>query len=55
MNVIRGRHQIVVPVASIGIAATLLKGGRTYHPQFKLPVPLLDNSTSNMRPHSKDP
>jgi hypothetical protein len=31
MNVIRGRHQIVVPVASIGIAATLLKGGRTYH------------------------
>jgi hypothetical protein len=54
MNVIRGRHQIVVPVASTGIAATLLKGGRTYHSQFKLPVPLLDNSTSNMRPNSKD-
>jgi hypothetical protein len=54
MNVVRGRHQIVVPVASTGIAATLLKGGRTYHSQFKLPVPLLDNSTCNMRPNSKD-
>jgi hypothetical protein len=54
MNVIRGRDQVVIPVASTGIAATLLKGGRTYHSQFKLPVPLLDNSTSNMRPNSKD-
>lgn len=41
---------IVLPFATIGIAATLLKGGRTVHSGFKLPVPLLDTSVSSMRP-----
>jgi ATP-dependent DNA helicase PIF1 len=54
MNVLRGKEKIVIPVASTGIAATLLAGGRTYHSQFKLPIPLKENSTSNMRENSQD-
>ena len=49
MAFIRGREQIVLPFATTGIAATLLKGGRTTHSGFKLPVPLLDTSVSAMR------
>jgi hypothetical protein len=45
----RGKSMTILPVASTGIAANLLKGGRTYFSQYKLPVPLLDNSTSSMR------
>ena len=39
----------MLPFATTGIAATLLKGGRTVHSGFKLPVPLLDTSVSSMR------
>ena len=39
--------------ASTGIAGTLLPFGSTYHSTFKLPVPLLDNSTSSIRPNSQ--
>ncbi|XP_063781333.1 LOW QUALITY PROTEIN: uncharacterized protein LOC134929683 [Pseudophryne corroboree] len=47
---IRGKGQIVLPFATTGIAATLLKGGRTVvHSGFKLPVPLLDTSVSSLR------
>ncbi|XP_047136706.1 uncharacterized protein LOC124813547 [Hydra vulgaris] len=35
-----------------GIAATLLKNGSTLHGLFKLPVPILDNSTCNITPNS---
>lgn len=51
---IRGKGDVVLPVASTGIAANLLIGGRTYHSQFKLPVPLTETSTSNMRENSMD-
>jgi ATP-dependent DNA helicase PIF1 len=54
MSFIRGRGQIVLPFATTGIAATLLKGGRTAHSGFKLPVPLLDTSVSSMRVDSKE-
>ncbi len=54
MSVLRGKDKIIIPVASTGIAATLLKGGRTYHSQFKLPLPSKENSTSNMRANSED-
>ncbi len=54
MSVLRGEDKIVIPVASTGIAATLLAGGRTYHSQFKLTIQLKENSTSNMRPNSED-
>ena len=48
----RGQGFKVAPSAWTGIAATLLKGGRTCHSLFKLPVPILDNSTCNVSPTS---
>uniref|UniRef100_A0A8C5R4S8 ATP-dependent DNA helicase n=1 Tax=Leptobrachium leishanense TaxID=445787 RepID=A0A8C5R4S8_9ANUR len=50
----RGNKEVALAVASTGIAANLLEGGRTYHSQFKLPVPLLNTSTSSMRQTSND-
>lgn len=49
MAFVRGRGQVALPFATTGIAATLLKGGRTVHSGFKLPVPILDTSVSSMR------
>jgi hypothetical protein len=36
---LRSQHKIVLCVASSGIAAVLLKGGRTAHSTFKIPIP----------------
>jgi ATP-dependent DNA helicase PIF1 len=41
---LRSKQQIVLTVATSGIAALLLPGGRTAHSKFKIPVPTLDNS-----------
>ena len=38
---IRSKNQIALAVASSGIAATLLEGGRTAHSALKLPINLL--------------
>jgi len=54
ISYIRSTGSTVLAVASTGIAANLLDGGRTYHSLFKLPVPLLVTSTSNMRMTSND-
>ncbi|XP_053101885.1 uncharacterized protein LOC128323190 [Hemicordylus capensis] len=54
LSTIRGQNELALPVASTGIAANLLQGGRTYHSQFKLPVPILKTSVSNMRLNSQD-
>lgn len=35
---LRSESKIVLPVASSGIAATLLPGGRTAHSRFKIPL-----------------
>ena len=51
LHVVRGMGLIAIPVAWTGIAATLLKGGRTAHSRFKLPVPLFENSTSGLTPN----
>ncbi|KMQ84670.1 hypothetical protein RF55_17343 [Lasius niger] len=53
LSVIRGRNEIVLPCASTGIAATLLKGGRTYHSLFKLSIPIDDRAKSNIRGNSQ--
>ncbi|XP_074356531.1 uncharacterized protein LOC141696265 [Apium graveolens] len=42
---LRSESQIVLPVASSGIAATLMPGGRTTHSRFKIPIALDDIST----------
>ncbi|CAF5003071.1 unnamed protein product, partial [Rotaria sp. Silwood1] len=44
----------VMTVAWAGIAASLLPEGRTVHSRFKLPVPILETSTSSIRPNSKE-
>nr|XP_047129335.1 ATP-dependent DNA helicase PIF1-like [Hydra vulgaris] len=46
------RHIITATAAWTGIAATLLKKGCTIHGLFKLPVPILENSTCNVTPNS---
>jgi hypothetical protein len=48
----RAHHMPVAASAWTGIAATLLKGGRTVHSLFKLPVPILETSTCNVTPTS---
>lgn len=54
MHTIRADGNIVLATASTGIAANLLDGGRTYHSQFKVPVPVHENSTSSMTMTSPD-
>ncbi|KAF1862622.1 hypothetical protein Lal_00013383 [Lupinus albus] len=45
---LRAQKQIVLTVASSGIASLLLPGGRIAHSKFKIPVPSLENSTCNI-------
>ena len=54
LSYIRGTGRIALPFATTGIAATLLAGGRTVHSGFKLPVPLLETSSSSMRVSSPE-
>ncbi|XP_021959226.1 uncharacterized protein LOC110855114 [Folsomia candida] len=54
ISTLRGDNKIVLLTASTGIAANLLPNGRTYHSQYKLPVPLVENSVSSMRLTSAD-
>ncbi|KAH1127282.1 hypothetical protein GYH30_016021 [Glycine max] len=42
---LRAENQIVIIVASSGIASLLLPGGRTAHSRFKIPVPIFEDST----------
>ena len=45
---VRGMGLIALAVASSGIAAELLEGGRTAHSRFKIPIPVHENSTCNI-------
>jgi ATP-dependent DNA helicase PIF1 len=45
---IRSKGDIVLTVASSGIASLLLPGGRTANSKFKIPVPTFENSTYNI-------
>lgn len=44
-SALRSKHDIVLTVATSGIASLLLPGGRTAHSKFKIPVPTFENST----------
>jgi len=46
---VRSRGQIVLNVASSGIASLLLPGGRTAHSQFSIPLQIDDESTCNIK------
>ncbi|XP_074361109.1 uncharacterized protein LOC141701328 [Apium graveolens] len=50
---LRSQGKIVLPVASSGIAATLMPGGRTAHSRFKIPIVLDECSTCNIA-HDSD-
>nr|XP_017245517.1 PREDICTED: ATP-dependent DNA helicase PIF1-like [Daucus carota subsp. sativus] len=50
---LRSEHKIVIPVASSGIAATLLPGGRTAHSRFHIPIKLDQHSTAGIK-HGTD-
>ncbi|GBO04485.1 hypothetical protein AVEN_45612-1 [Araneus ventricosus] len=54
LHTIRGRGDDVIPVASTGIAATLLIGGRTAHSVFKIPIDLNATSSCNLKPNTKE-
>jgi len=49
---LRGQGKIVVCVASSGIAALLLKGGRTAHSTFKIPIDIHESSVCHIRKNS---
>jgi len=45
---IRLQKQIVLTVATSGIASLLLQGGRTTHSKFKIPIPALESSSCDI-------
>ena len=45
---VRCLGKIALAVASSGIAAELLEGGRTAHSRFKIPIPINDSSVCNI-------
>jgi len=45
IDAVRGEGEIVVPVASSGLAAGLLNDARTAHSAFKIPLKINENST----------
>jgi hypothetical protein len=46
---LRSKGMIVLAVASSGVAALLLLGGRTVHSQFKISIDMHDRSLCNIR------
>src|SRR6266542_1566298 len=50
---VRLQNQIAIAVASSGIAALLLNGGRTAHSRFKIPIPIIETSTLNISKNSE--
>ncbi|XP_074322087.1 uncharacterized protein LOC141659206 isoform X2 [Apium graveolens] len=50
---LRSQGKIVLPVASSGIAATLMPGGRTAHSRFKIPI-MLDEFSTCLTAHDSD-
>ena len=50
---LRSHRKIVLAVASSGIAALLLPGGRTAHSRFKLPINLTDESVCTIKKNTQ--
>ena len=49
---IRSKGQIVLNVASSGIASLLLSGGRTAHSRFRIPLNVTEQSLCGIKPNS---
>ncbi|PKC07689.1 hypothetical protein RhiirA5_376858 [Rhizophagus irregularis] len=54
LSTVRSSGEIAVAVASSGIAALLIIGGRTAHSRFKIPLKLNESSTCSISQGSKD-
>ena len=54
LSTVRGMGKIALAVASSGIAAELLEGGRTAHSWFKIPIPVNENSVCSISLQSND-
>lgn len=50
---VRSEDKIAMTVATFGIVALLLLGGRTTHSRFRLPFDITDHSTCNIKQGSK--
>jgi len=50
---LKAYNKIVIMVASSGIASLLFPGGRTAHSEFKIPVPIFEDSTCNIHQGSQ--
>ncbi|XP_051168410.1 uncharacterized protein LOC127286139 [Leptopilina boulardi] len=53
ITALESEELVVVAVAWTGLAANLLRGGRTSHLMFKFPIPINENSTCNISGMSK--
>ncbi|XP_043481310.1 uncharacterized protein LOC122510603 [Leptopilina heterotoma] len=53
ITTVESEEIVVLSVAWTGIAANLLKGGRTSHSMFKFPIPINEDSTCNISGMSK--
>ncbi|GBN68097.1 hypothetical protein AVEN_104931-1 [Araneus ventricosus] len=51
---VRGKGDQAIAVASTGMAATFLSGGRTAHSIFKIPLTLNATSTCNLKPNTSE-
>ncbi|GBM34040.1 hypothetical protein AVEN_162220-1 [Araneus ventricosus] len=54
LHAVRGKGDQAIAVASTGIEATLLSGGRTAHSIFKIPLTLNATSTCNLKPNTSE-
>lgn len=54
VSYLQAEKKEVLQLATTGIAADLLKDGRTVHSGMKLPVPLSETSTSKLRPNTSE-
>jgi hypothetical protein len=52
LNFVRGQGKIALVVASSGIAALLLPGGRTPHSRFKIPLDIKQNLMCGIKKHT---
>ena len=52
LSCVRGKSLDAIAVASSGIAAEILEGGRTAHSTFQIPIPIEDHSTCKIKRQS---
>ena len=52
LDTVRAKGEVVIAVASTGVASLLLSGGTTAHFRFKIPIVIPAESSSNISPSS---